>query len=245
MDAFWLALGMVFIAELGDKTQLVALCLSSRYNAWVVLGGITVATLVVHVFSVLLGGGVGHFLPQTWINLVAGLAFIGFGLWTLRGDALDDENCGAKPARSPFLLVATTFFLAELGDKTMLSTVTLATGHALIPVWLGSTLGMVLSDGLAIIVGQILGKRLPERAIQIGAAVIFFGFGLYSVVKGGMALPAYSWLIAGAATLALLAWYRLQTLRDQRVALQRMTADLVPPAVEEAEDLLAAGSKQP
>lgn len=241
MDAFLLAFAMIFIAELGDKTQLVALCLATRYNAWVVLGGITVATLVIHVFSVLLGGGVGHFLPQAWINLTAGLAFVGFGLWTLRGDVLEDENCGATPAKSPFLLVATTFFLAELGDKTMLSTVTLATGHALIPVWLGSTLGMVVSDGLAIIAGLLLGKRLPERAIQLGAAVIFFGFGLYSGIKGASALPAYSWVIAAVLTFALLAWYRIMTLRDQRLAVQRMTAELVIPAVE--EELLPMGSE--
>lgn len=230
MDAFWLSFAMIFIAELGDKTQLVALCLSSRFNAWVVLAGITVATLVVHVVSVLLGGGVGHFLPQTWINLVAGLAFVGFGLWTLRGDCLDDENCGATRARSPFLLVATTFFLAELGDKTMLSTVTLATGHALIPVWLGSTLGMVVSDGLAIIVGQLLGKRLPERAIRIGAAAIFFGFGLFKGVEGALALPAYGWALATVATLAMLAWYRIQILRDRRVTLQQHTVTLADPA---------------
>ncbi len=243
MDAFWLSFAMVFIAELGDKTQLVALCLSSRYNAWVVLGGITVATLVVHVISVLLGGGVGHFVPVTWINLAAGLAFIGFGLWTLRGDTLEDENCGATRAKSPFLLVATTFFLAELGDKTMLSTVTLATGHALIPVWLGSTLGMVVSDGLAIIVGQILGKRLPERAIQIGAAVIFFGFGLYSGVKGAIALPAYSWVIAGTVTAAMLVWYRIQTLCDQCAALQRMTSELVDPTVEQILQPVGIGNE--
>lgn len=245
MNAFWLAFAMIFIAELGDKTQLVALCLASRFNAWVVLAGITVATLVVHVFSVLLGGGVGHFLPQAWIDLAAGLAFIGFGLWTLRGDVLEDENCGATRVRSPFWLVATTFFLAELGDKTMLGTVALATGNALIPVWLGSTLGMVVSDGLAIIVGQLLGKRLPERAIRVGAAVIFFGFGLYSGVKGGVTLPAYSWAIAGAAVLVLLAWFRLQLLRDRREAARRVAAGLVlVPATAGSDDAPASG-RQP
>ncbi|HEY3415752.1 MAG TPA: TMEM165/GDT1 family protein, partial [Armatimonadota bacterium] len=232
VHAFLLALVMIFIAELGDKTQLVALCLASRYNAWVVLGGITVATLVVHVFSVLLGGGVGHFLPQAWINLAAGLAFVGFGLWTLAGDTLEDEECGAPRTRSPFWLVATTFFLAELGDKTMLSTVTLATGNALIPVWLGSTLGMVISDGLAIIVGLLLGKRLPERMIQIGAAIIFFGFGLYSGVKGALTLPAYSWAIAVVITLAMLIWYRLQTLRSQPVAPQLTACEVADPSTE-------------
>jgi len=235
---------MIFIAELGDKTQLVALCLACRFNAWVVLAGISVATLVVHVLSVLLGGGVGQLLPQHWINLAAGLAFVGFGLWTLRGDALEDENCGATRVRSPFWLVTTTFFLAELGDKTMLSTVTLATGHAMVPVWLGSTLGMVVSDGLAIIVGQLMGTRLPERAIRIGAALVFFGFGLYSGIHGARALPPYSWVIAGIVLAAMLVWFRLQLLRDRRLGVQRLTAALACTEGEPAEDrLTAVGSK--
>lgn len=233
MDVFWLSLFVVFIAELGDKTQLVALCLASRYNAWMVLAGITFATLAVHIISVLLGGGVGHLLSPAWINLAAGLAFVGFGLWTLKGDTLDDENCGAARVRSPFWLVATTFFLAELGDKTMLSTVTLAAGHSMLPVWLGSTAGMVLSDGLAIVVGQMLGKRLPERALQLGAAVIFFGFGLYRVTTGAMALPAYGWGIAAAALLLLLLGYRLLLLRERRAATRRLLAQLSAPSIEE------------
>ena len=205
MEAFWLSMVMIFIAELGDKTQLVALCLATKYKATVVLAGIFVATLVVHVISVALGGGLGNLLPEAWIKLVAGIAFIGFGLWTLRGDKLDDEECQSIRSMSPFWLVATTFFLAELGDKTMLSTVALATDHPLIPVWIGSTLGMVLSDGLAIIVGRILGTKLPEKAIKIGAAIIFFGFGLFSGIQGAMNLPPYAWAIGLFATAFLLA----------------------------------------
>ncbi len=196
MDAFSLSLAMIFLAELGDKTQLVALTLASRYRAGVVLAGILAATLVVHVISVLLGGGLGEVLPQNWIALGAGVAFIGFGLWTLRGDSLE-EGEGVRRGRSPFWIVTTTFFLAELGDKTMLSTVTLATSHAAIPVWLGSSLGMVVSDGLAIAVGRLLGTRLPERAVKSGAALIFFAFGLYSGVQGARELHPLTW--AGAA----------------------------------------------
>lgn len=207
MDAFWLSLGMIFIAELGDKTQLVALTLATRYSARVVLAGIFAATLAVHVFSAAIGGLVGGLLPTTWIKFVAGLAFIGFGLWTLRGDSLDDESGSRKRIASPFWLVFVTFFLAELGDKTMLSTVTLAANarDALIPVWLGSTLGMVLSDGLAIWVGKALGSRLPERAIKIGAAVIFFLFGLFSVYQGAVKLPKIAWL-GGLLLVLVMTW---------------------------------------
>ena len=156
MEAFWLSLGIVFLAELGDKTQLVALCLASRFRARIVLSGILIATLAVHIVSVLLGGGVGKVLPEGWVKLVSGLAFLGFGFWTLRGDSLSAAECDRIQGRSPLWLVITTFFLAELGDKTMLSTVALATDHAIIPVWLGSSLGMVVSDGLAIVVGALL-----------------------------------------------------------------------------------------
>jgi Ca2+/H+ antiporter, TMEM165/GDT1 family len=189
MEAFWLSLGLIFLAELGDKTQLVALLLATRFKAGVVLAGILVATLAVHALSVGLGGATGHFLPLPWIYLLSGLAFVGFGWWTWRGDTLDDEeNYSSRRFKSPFMIVFITFFLAELGDKTMLSTVTLAASQNLLPVWLGSTLGMVISDGLAIGVGRALGKQLPERAIKIGAAVIFLAFGLFYTMQGLTAL---------------------------------------------------------
>jgi putative Ca2+/H+ antiporter (TMEM165/GDT1 family) len=183
MEGFFLPLGMVFIAELGDKTQLVALTLATRFRAGVVLAGILVATLVVHLLSVAIGGLSGNFLSTAWIELLSGLAFIGFALWTIRGDQLDGEEKVSR-IRSPFLIVTITFFLAELGDKTMLSTVTLAASYPLALVWIGSSLGMVLSDALAIWAGRVVGKQLPDRAIKIGAAGIFFAFGLYYIIKG-------------------------------------------------------------
>jgi Ca2+/H+ antiporter, TMEM165/GDT1 family len=185
MNAFWLSLGLVFLAELGDKTQLVALLLATRFKAGVVLTGIFVATLAVHALSVALGGATGQLLPLAWVYFLSGLAFIGFGWWTWRGDTLEDEDSYSnRRFSSPFVIVFITFFLAELGDKTMLSTVTLAASQDLVPVWLGSTLGMVISDALAIWVGRVLGKQLPERTIKVGAAAIFVGFGLFYAIRG-------------------------------------------------------------
>jgi Ca2+/H+ antiporter, TMEM165/GDT1 family len=185
MNAFWLSLGLVFLAELGDKTQLVALLLATRFKAGVVLAGIFVATLAVHALSVALGGATGQLLPLAWVYFLSGLAFIGFGWWTWRGDTLEDEDSySSRHFSSPFVIVFITFFLAELGDKTMLSTVTLAASQNLVPVWLGSTVGMVISDALAIWVGRVLGKQLPERTIKIGAAAIFVGFGLFYAIRG-------------------------------------------------------------
>ncbi|MCL5962159.1 MAG: TMEM165/GDT1 family protein [Chloroflexi bacterium] len=180
MSAFWGSLFFIAAAEMGDKTQLVSLAFACRYRARTVLLGVFGATLAVHLFSVAIGEVLGLALPTFWINLAAGLAFVGFGLWTIRGDKLNDD-VPCRPARDigPLLTIAATFFVAELGDKTMLATVTIASRELdFIGVWVGSTLGMVVADGLAILVGIYFGKRLPERAIKLSAAAIFLIFGV-------------------------------------------------------------------
>ena len=185
MYAFLLSTAVIFVAELGDKSQLMALTFATRYRAVTILAAITAATALVHLASVALGAVVGVALPTTLITVVAGLAFLGFAVWTWRGDELtdDDEARAQRRRRSVFLTVATAFFLAELGDKTMLATVTLATDHGLVGTWLGSTLGMVAADALAIVVGQQLGARLPERVIRIGAATTFAIFGVLLIAE--------------------------------------------------------------
>lgn len=177
---------MIFVAELGDKSQLMAMTFATRYKFWTVVLAITAATAVVHLFSVALGNIVGLALPTGPINIIAGLAFIGFGLWTLRGDELseEEESRAARTTRSAFFAVAIAFFLAELGDKTMLATVTLATTEGWLGTWIGSTLGMVAADALAIGVGAALGRKLPEKTIKIGASVLFFAFGIWLIVEG-------------------------------------------------------------
>ena len=180
---FVIALFMVFIAEMGDKTQLVALAFATRYAARTVLAGVFVATLLVHLFSVVLGELVGITLPIFWVKLLAGVAFLGFGWWTLRGDEFTETDQLAERSVGPMLTVATTFFLAELGDKTMLATVTIASQqHDFVGVWLGSTVGMVVADGLAIILGKVLGKQLPETAIKYSAAAIFIVTGAVTLL---------------------------------------------------------------
>jgi putative Ca2+/H+ antiporter (TMEM165/GDT1 family) len=117
------------------------------------------------------------------------LAFVGFGLWTLRGDELTDDDTARanKTAKHVVIAVGTVFFLAELGDKTMLATITLATREGVVGTWLGSTVGMVIADALAIVVGRAMGARLPERTIKIGAALTFFFFAVllgYEAIAG-------------------------------------------------------------
>ncbi|MGO4202801.1 TMEM165/GDT1 family protein [Rhodococcus sp. TAF43] len=186
LAATLLSFGVIFVAELGDKSQLMAMTFALRYRWWVVIAGITVATTVVHLVSV----GVGHFLgaaiPTTAMSILGGVAFLIFGLWTLRGDKLSDEEeqKARKVTGSAFLAVASAFFLAELGDKTMLATVTLAADNDWVGVWIGSTVGMVAADALAIVVGALLGKHLPEAVVKIGAAVLFFAFGAWLLLEG-------------------------------------------------------------
>ena len=183
--AFAVSLGVVFVAELGDKSQLMALTFATRYRALPVLVGITVATAAVHLISVAVGYGLGVALPTGWISLVAAVAFLGFGAWTLRGDKLTEEEKrkAEKSSRNAIVAVGVAFFLAELGDKTMLATITLATKYGWFGTWLGSTLGMVAADALAILVGRLLGRHLPEKAIRYGAAVLFAISGLWLVLE--------------------------------------------------------------
>lgn len=180
MHALLLSFGIIFVAELGDKSQLMALAFAARYRALPILIGISLATAVVHAVSVGIGAALGAAMPTRLIELVAGIAFLAFAAWTLRGDSLDDDEMGRveRSTRSAVIGASVAFFLAELGDKTMLATITLATKEGLVGTWLGSTLGMVAADAMAIAVGQQLGARLPERTIKLGAAATFVVFGL-------------------------------------------------------------------
>jgi putative Ca2+/H+ antiporter (TMEM165/GDT1 family) len=186
MEAFLLSLAVIFVAELGDKSQLMALAFATRYRAIDVLIGVSAATLLVHLGSVVLGATVAAALPTQAIAIAGGLAFFVFAAWTLRGDKLDEDEA-SKPnrtARSVILVVGTAFFLAELGDKTMLATITLATREEAIGTWLGSTAGMVIADAIAIGVGKLFGSRLPERLIRYGAAAAFVVFGALLLAEG-------------------------------------------------------------
>jgi putative Ca2+/H+ antiporter (TMEM165/GDT1 family) len=186
MDAFLLSFAVIFVAELGDKSQLIALTFATRYRALTVLIGISVATLLVHAGSVLVGHTVAAALPTPLIAILAGLAFFAFAAWTLRGDTLDEEEqaSAGRVQGSAVLAVGTAFFLAELGDKTMLATITLATREEPIGTWLGSTAGMVAADAIAIGVGRFLGTRLPDRVVRVGAAIAFVVFGVALVAQG-------------------------------------------------------------
>lgn len=188
MYAFLLSTAVIFVAELGDKSQLMAMTFATRYRARDVLLGITAATALVHLGSVAIGASIGDAFAgkQGVISIVAGIAFLAFAAWTLRGDELsaEEQSKAGNASGAAVLAVGVAFFLAELGDKTMLATITLATQEGWLGTWIGSTLGMVAADALAIGIGALLGRRLPEEVIKYGAAVMFALFGLVLVLDG-------------------------------------------------------------
>jgi Ca2+/H+ antiporter, TMEM165/GDT1 family len=183
LTAFWIACFFVFVAEMGDKTQLMTLTFSSRYRAGTVLAAVFGATLAIHLISVLVGEVLGIALPLFWINLIAGLVFIGFGLWTLRHRVGEDDKQAEKQTGwGPILTIAGAFFLAELGDRTMLATIVIASRQQnFFGVWFGSTTGMMLANGLAIIVGKVLGRNLPEAVIKYATVIIFVASGIFAI----------------------------------------------------------------
>ncbi|MGV9819018.1 TMEM165/GDT1 family protein [Nocardia xishanensis] len=198
-----LSIGIVFLAELGDKSQLMALTFALRYRWWVVIGGIATATAGVHLISVAVGYFLGAALPTRAISLVAALTFLAVGLWTLRehlgAPDDDDEPRPPRPTAAPFLVVLSAFLLAELGDRTMFATAALATDNSWFGVWLGSTIGMVAADALAIAVGIAVGKHLPERLIGICSGLLFLYFGsatLLGAAAPSLGVPAGAGLAA-------------------------------------------------
>ena len=185
-NAFLLSAALIFVAELGDKSQLMALAFATRYRFWPTMLGIFLATLLVHAGSVAIGRIAAAALPVGPINIAAGLAYLAFAAWTIRGDELGAENeaRAQRDGRWAVLAIGTAFFLAELGDKTMLATVTLAATHEPIGTWLGSTVGMVAADALAVGAGAVIARRVSPNAIKAFAAISFVIFGLLLIREG-------------------------------------------------------------
>ena len=185
MGSLFAALGLVFVAELGDKTQLVALGFGARHRLAPVLAGIALAYAACNLLSVVIGGLLGAALPTRAIGIAGGILFLGFALWTLRsGDEAGEEAQAVanSDGRSIVASVALAMFVAELGDKTMLATATLAAQGNPVLVWIGATLGIIASGTLGVLLGRAFGAKLPERTTRIGSAVLFAGFGLVLLI---------------------------------------------------------------
>ncbi|MGE2735728.1 TMEM165/GDT1 family protein [Mycolicibacterium vaccae] len=230
LSAILVSLAVVFVAELGDKSQLITMTYALRHRWWVVLSGVGIAAMLVHGLSVTIGHFLGMTLPERPIAFAAAIAFLLFAVWTWRegrsggeggGDA-EDSGEGSAPQnvepRFVVFAIVSSFVLAELGDKTMLATVALASDRPWLGVWIGATLGMVAADGLAIAAGALLHKRLPERFLHGLASVLFLLFGLFLLFDTALGLP---WVAIGvtAATAATATAVTLVTwVRQRRIA---------------------------
>lgn len=206
MTAFLASVAFVVLAEMGDKTQLLAMAFATRFRASTVLWAVLFATALNHLLAVAVGSCLTAVIPLQYVRLAAAISFVGFGLWTIRGDELADEE--KKDRFGPFWTVAIAFFLAEMGDKTQLATVALAAKYeTIVPVWLGTTTGMMIADAIGIVVGIVLGKKIPERTVKWIAAAVFILFGLAGLAeflpKGAAAVPA---AVGGALLTALLVY---------------------------------------
>ena len=173
MFAFSTAFIMVVLAEMGDKTQLLAMAFATKYPWKKVMFGILVATILNHFVAIAAGIYLHSFIPKDIVELVASIAFIIFGLWILKDDELGNE--AEKNRFSIFWTVAIAFFLAEMGDKTQLAT-------DMLSILVGTTLGMLVADGLGILLGATLHKYVPDRVIKKFASLIFILFGVVGIL---------------------------------------------------------------
>jgi putative Ca2+/H+ antiporter (TMEM165/GDT1 family) len=181
MEAFLTSTTLVAIAEIGDKTQLLSFVLAARLRKpWPIMAGILVATLANHALAGWLGRLMAGLVPAGTLTWTVGLSFIGFGLWALHPDSLDDSPRLHKTGAFVTALVA--FFLAEMGDKTQFATVALAARFdALAQVIVGTTLGMMIANVPAVWIGDRLAQQIPMKAVRILAAVLFILFGVLTL----------------------------------------------------------------
>ncbi|BBY50928.1 UPF0016 family membrane protein [Mycolicibacterium arabiense] len=217
-SAALLSLGVVFLAELGDKSQLMTMTYALRHRWWVVLSGVGIAAFLVHGLSVLIGHFLGLTLPERPIAFAAAIAFLLFAAWTWRDSRSGNDDDAAPVVEPRFVIFAviSSFVLAELGDKTMLATVALASDNDWAGVWIGATIGMVLADGVAIIVGRMLHRRLPERFLHQMASVLFLLFGLWLLFENALKWHVMALTSTGIVAVAAIAAASVSIARARR-----------------------------
>ncbi|MDQ3738300.1 MAG: TMEM165/GDT1 family protein [Actinomycetota bacterium] len=194
MGALFTALGVVFVAELGDKTQLVAMSLGARYRLRQVIIGLAIAYLVSSALAAVVGGLLGAALPERELSIGGGIAFICFAMFELlraSDDEADDDgevpveattNGAARSVvRSPIALIVLAITVAELGDKTQLTTATLAARSSPVLTWAGATLGLMAAGVIGALIGRRLGERLPHRALSYLSAALFLIVGVIMI----------------------------------------------------------------
>lgn len=188
MGAALTAFVVVFVAEFGDRTQLLLLALATRHRAPPVVGGLLVGYGAMTVLAVALGAAIGSALPDTVVQVGSGLAFLGFAVWTLLGDDEDDEDDDVddRGQRHPLALMASiagAIMVSEIGDKSMLATATLATEGDPVAVWVGATVGILSAGALGVLAGRLLAGRIDPRVLRWASAALFTAFGVAMLVR--------------------------------------------------------------
>lgn len=185
LQALWVSTGTVAVAEIGDKTQLLALLLAARFRQpWPIAAGILAATVVNHAVSAWLGSELSAFLSPQVLRWVVAACFLGVAVWALVPDTLADKSEGS-PSRGAFMATFIAFFLAEIGDKTQIATVLLATRYT--PLWeviTGTTLGMLVANLPVVWLGHRFANKLPLKAARLTAAAVFAVLGLWVAIHG-------------------------------------------------------------
>jgi putative Ca2+/H+ antiporter (TMEM165/GDT1 family) len=184
MEALLTSTAVVALAEIGDKTMLLAIVLAARLRApWQIIAGIFAATIVNHALAALVGSQVAGLVEAPWFRIAVALGFVAMGLWTLVPDKLDDDEGGFKQRGSAFLTTAVAFFLVEMGDKTQVATIALgAQYHSVLAVATGTTIGMMIANVPAVFLGEELVKRVSLKATRIAAASLFVVLGLWQLI---------------------------------------------------------------
>ena len=187
MESFLISTGLVALAEIGDKTMLLAIMLAAAWRRPLpILLGIFVATLANHAFAALAGSVLARFMDGDWVRWGVGVAFLGFAVWALIPDRMDEApDRTEKTFAGVFWTTTAAFFLIEMGDKTQVATAMLAAQFQNLPlVVAGSTLGMMLVNGPAVLLGETAARRLPLKWIRIAAAAGFAATGLWVLAVG-------------------------------------------------------------
>ncbi len=191
LEAFFISTGLVAVAEIGDKTQLLAIMLAARFRRPVpIVLGILVATLANHGLAATLGFVVAEYLTGPAFQILVGVGFVAMAAWALIPDK-DDEDAGSRTAGGVFLTTLVAFFLVEIGDKTQIATTLLAARfHDILIVAAGTTLGMMLANVPAVFLGEAATKVVPLKYVRIAAAVVFALIGV-SVLAAALLKPGF------------------------------------------------------
>lgn len=187
MEPLLVSTGVVALAEIGDKTQLLAFILAARFKKPIpIILGILVATVVNHGLAGALGAWITATINPGILRWVLGLSFIGMAIWTMIPDKIEDEEASVARRFGVFGATLITFFLAEMGDKTQIATVAMAAHYAMpVMVVIGTTLGMLIADVPAVFVGDKLASRIPMKAVHSIAAGIFALLGIATLLGAG------------------------------------------------------------